>query len=707
MSPFLDPQFAIRWSQLTPEHIETDMRTALTEARDNIAAIIAQDPACLSYETTIWALEKAAETLNRGWGRLNHLDSVADSPAQRAALNAILPEVSEFFSSLYLNQQLWQVIKSYGQSEAVATLTPVQQRHVAETLRDFQESGADLDEPLRRRLAEIDAALAVTTKQYSENVLDATNAWSLVITDAERLRGLPESAIAAAAANAKAKQQQDGQEPTAPAWRFTLHYPSMAPIMQHAEDESLRREVWQASVAVGALAPHDNAPLVREILTLRAEKAQILGHTHFADLTLQRRMARTGGQALAFIEDLHQRVTEPFAKEHQQLCALKARELGLSDAELEPWEFGYWSEKRRKQLYDFDDEQLRPYFPVNAVMDGMFQLASALFGIRISSLPTQYREPGSPEMSDDVVEVWHPEVSFYAIHDSATNEHLGSFYADWHPREPKRGGAWMNQLTTGSPPQDGMPRQPHLGLIIGNMSPPIDGQPALLTHREVETIFHEFGHLLHGLLSDVAVPSLSGTNVPWDFVELPSQLMENFCWSRASLDFFARHHRTGEPIPEELFQKMRNARNDMSATACMRQLAFGKLDLELHMHWSQWQHHTDLDALERELLADYRTAFKTTAPGMFRRFNHLFSSPTGYAAGYYSYKWAEVLDADAFTRFENEGVLNPATGHAFRQHILSQGNSQPVEQLYRNFMGRDPQLEPLLRRSGLQTSATN
>lgn len=675
------------------------MRQALVEAKSKIDAIAALDVSALTYENTFHALEQASKTLNRAWGRLSHLDSVADEPAQRAALNQMLPEVSEFYSSIPLREDLWKVLKAFGESTAVDALPAIQRRHVAETMLDFVQDGADLPEGPKARIAEIDAELSKITKSYAEHVLDSTNAWELLVTDQNRLAGLPESAIAAAAANARAKGHGSEEQPV---WRFTLHQPSMFPVMQYADDDALRHEIWQASGKVGSYGDYDNSALVWKILQLRQEKAAILGQKNFADLVLQRRMAKNGATALAFVEDLHDRIIGQYREDYRELCAYKAEKTGAASEMLQPWEVSYWAEKRRKEHFDLDDEALRPYFPVSKVMKGMFDLATKIFGIEIKQVETVFYEKGQrPEHADDSkVEVWHPEVTFYELRDRQSGEHLGSFYADWHPRESKRGGAWMNQLEPGAPPQDGKARKPHLGLIIGNMTPPVDGKEALLTHGEVETIFHEFGHLLHGLLSDVAVESLAGTNVPWDFVELPSQIMENFCWSRESLDMFARHHETGAAIPEELFQKMIAAKNYMSATVFMRQLAFGKLDLELHMHLERYQGR-DLDAVEREILADYRVPMKTDVPGMARRFNHLFSSPTGYAAGYYSYKWAEVLDADAFTRFEDEGILNEKTGRDFREHILSKGNSAPVDELYRRFMGSDPKLEPLLRRAGL------
>ncbi|MES2657071.1 MAG: M3 family metallopeptidase [Verrucomicrobiota bacterium] len=690
MHPFLSPDFHVRWSTLLPEAVEPDIRHALELAKKNIEAICSQDPATATFESTFLAFEKASEALNDGWGRLNHLDSVSDNPAQREALGKMLPDVTDFYSSLALNDRLWSVIKAAGESPEIAGLSAVQKRFVEETLADFRNSGADLPADKKERIAAIEAELSQITKEYSEHVLDSTNAWELVITDESKLAGLPDSAKAGAAANARAKGHEN-------AWRFTLQFPSMSPIMQHLHDDDIRRQVWEASSKVGAYGEYDNTALVWRILELRHEKAEILGHEHFADLTLLRRMAKSGGSALGFIENLHARIHPEFLAEYKQLAQYKAAKSGQPVSDLEPWEVGYWAEKQRQENYDFDEEALRPYFPVDGVMAGMFEIASRLFGITIRELETVYVEPGTTATSD-AVETWHPECKFYEIHDSKTAAHLGSFYADWHPRESKRGGAWMNSLHTGAL------GEPHLGLIIGNMSPPVDGKPALLTHREVETIFHEFGHLLHGLLSEVAVKSLAGTNVPWDFVELPSQIMENFCWDRESLDLFARHFETEEVIPEDLFVKMVAAKNYMSASGFMRQLAFAKLDLELHIRLSDFIGE-DLDAVDSEVLADYLAPLKTRPPSMMRRFNHLFSSPTGYAAGYYSYKWAEVLDADAFTRFQKEGVLNSDTGAAFREHILSKGNSVAPDELYRRFMGRDPDQEPLLVRAGLAEPA--
>lgn len=688
MHPFLSPDFQVRWSTLVPQAVEPDIHHALEQAKRNIEVICAQDPAEVTYQSTFLALEKATEELGRGWGRLEHLDSVCDSPAQREALNQMLPAVTDFYSSIPLNDRLWTVIKTVAESPEVGKLDSVSQRFIEETLASFRNSGADLPSDQKARVAAIEAELSKITKEYSEHVLDSTNAWELVITDESQLAGLPASAKAAAAANAR------GKGIDAPAWRFTLHAPSMVPIMQHLHDDGIRHQVWEASSKVGATGDYDNTALVWQILELRQEKAKILGHAHFADLTLLRRMAKNGASALKFVNDLHARIRPAFLADHKQLGQYKAAKSGQPVTALEPWEVSYWAEKQRQENYDFDEESLRPYFPVEGVMAGMFEIASRLFGISIHQIATIYLEPGSAASADGAVEVWHPECSFYEIHDTETSAHLGSFYADWHPRESKRGGAWMNSLHTGAL------GEPHLGLIIGNMSPPVDGKSALLSHSEVETIFHEFGHLLHGMLSEVSVKSLSGTNVPWDFVELPSQIMENFCWDRESLDLFARHFETGDPIPDELFAKMIAAKNYLSASVFMRQLALAKLDLEMHTHLVDFAG-KDLDAVDREILADYLAPLHTQSSSMMRRFGHLFSSPTGYAAGYYSYKWAEALDADAFTRFQTEGILNPETGLAFRKHILSKGNSQPVDELYRGFMGRDPEQEPLLIRAGL------
>ncbi|MDQ8202465.1 M3 family metallopeptidase [Pelagicoccus sp. SDUM812003] len=680
--PFHDSSKLVDWSTLTPDRIQSDIEAAIAEAQSEIDAICEVAPEDATFENTFLALEKAGETLSRAWGRVDHLTSVKDSEALREAHRGMLPKVTEHWSRIPLNPKLWAALKSFAEKPAAKKLKGLQKRYFEETVADFVQAGADLPEDKKKRLQALNSELAEITKNYSENVLDSTNAYELLIDDESRLAGLPDSAKAAARQSAKSKGHGSDEKPV---WRFTLQVPSYLPVLKYADDASLRKEIYEEAAQVGLKDKWDNTQLIREILTLRQEKAQLLGKANFADQVLQRRMARSGQQALDFVQDLHAKTKPVFDVEIAELEAFVAERTGQPVQKLEPWDVSYWSEKLRLAKYDFDEEALRPYFSIDGVLDGMFRIAERIFGLRIQ------RHDGSENS-------WHPDVKLYDLYDEG-GELLGYFYADWHPREEKRGGAWMNYLDTGEPQADGS-RSPHVGLITGNLSEPVDGKPALLLHYEVETIFHEFGHLLHHLLGRIDIKSLNGVNVAWDFVELPSQIMENWCWNRESLDQFARHYETGEPIPEELFQKMVAARNFQSAAAMMRQLSLGKMDLEMHLNPERYLK-GDLDASIRETLKGYQAELKTTPRSIVRRFGHLFSSPVGYAAGYYSYKWAEVLDADAFTRFETEGVFNEKTGRAFRECILSKGNSEDPMALFKAFMGREPDSEALLVRSGL------
>ena len=685
--PFLADKFQIAWSELKPENIVSDITEAIEIAQNQVDLISQPSSAGdeLTFENTLISLESAYEALSRPWGLVSHLDSVSNSDQLREAYNAMLPKVSEFYSKVPLNSGLWNRIKAYSETEEAKSLSGTRLRFLEETLSDFQNSGADLPSEDKSRLMQIESELAQKTQKYSENVLDSTNQWELIVDNEEDLSGLPENSKAAAFENAKSKDIGSEEDPK---WRFTLQAPSFFPVLEHVDSDSIRKKVWEGTCSIGASGDYDNSDLVWEILELRQKKAELLGKKDFADQVLQRRMAKDGATALAFVEDLHQRTKPFFDVETQELQRYKAQVEGGESSAMEAWEIAYWSEKRRKAEYDFDDEELRPYFSMEKVIDGMFSIATKIFGIRINQPENQ-------------PEVWHEEVKFYEIHDEDLGVHLGSFYTDWFPRESKRSGAWMNYLRTGEPQADGT-RSPHLGLMCGNMTPPVAGGPALLKHDEVETVFHEFGHLLHHLLGEVEVKSLNGVNVAWDFVELPSQIMENFCWDRQSLDLFALHHETGDPIPDDLYQKMMAARNYRSATAMMRQLSLGKLDLELHINEAQTaSENKNLDDLTESLLSEYSIPTMTRPSTMARRFGHLFASPTGYAAAYYSYKWAEVLDADAFTRFSKEGIMNPDTGRDFREKILSKGNSNDPKTLFYNFMGREPDPEALLIRSGL------
>ena len=701
-NPFLTSDFQIRWSTLKPEAVKEGVAEALKRADANLDALITQDRGKMNFETVVLGLDEATRELNEAWGLVTHLDSLCNSPELREVHNAMLPEVSSFYAKIPLNEALWDLLVTYCKTEEGRNLNGIRKRALDETMESFRQHGADLPPEKKQRLEEIESELSQTTQKYSENVLDSTNAWELIIGDVGQLKGMPASALEAAKADAKAKGLGTDEEPK---YRITLKAPSMIPVMEYCESEDIRREVWEGSTRIGRVGEHDNTDLVWKILRLRQEKAEIMGKPHFADHVLQTRMAKQGQTALQFIEDLHRKVRDAFQRETMELQEFCADSSHSESDHFEPWQVAFWAERQRKAQYDFDEEELRPYFPLDKVLSGMFRLAEMVFDLRIVGRDTVFVSDGEEASVSTKpgqlgpVEVWHPEVKFYEVHNEK-GVHIGSFYADWHPRDSKRGGAWMNYLKMGVPPLGDRDRRLHLGLICGNMTPPVDGKPALLTHDEVCTVFHEFGHLLHQLLGNVEIPSLNGVNVYWDFVELPSQLMENFCWERESLDLFARHHETGEPVPAKLFKKVLAARNFRSASDIMRQLSFGKLDLELHMHHAN-DEEADLDEVSHEIMKDYVMPLKRRPPSMARRFGHLFSSPVGYAAGYYSYKWAEVLDADAFSKFKAKGVLNPDVGRDFRDRVLSKGNSEDPAKLFRDFMGRDPDATALLVRAGL------
>ena len=662
-NPLLEIQFRVPFDKIQASDVEPAMEQLLADAAARLEAAIASP-------RPLHALDTMTERLDYAMNVVRHMEAVATTPALRAAYNAVQPDVSAFYSSIPLNDALWQAIKRYAATGEGRALTGTMKRFLTKTIDSFKRQGADLDAAGKARLKEIDIALAEATTRFSENVLDSTNAFELVLTDETQLKGLPPAAIAMARASAESKNQ--------PGWRFTLQAPSYMAVMTYLDDRAVRERMYRAYATRATPcgpggAAHDNTALIVRILGLRKERARLLGFRDFADLVLEDRMAHTGAHAQEFLEDLRAKTEKRFREENRELEE-------FASAKLEPWDIGYWAEKQRAALYDFDEEALRPYFPLERVSAGMFDIFGRLLGIRV------VEEQGVP--------AWDSRVRTCAVHDAGTNQHLGSFYADWYPRENKRGGAWMDALITGNPAHD----KPHLGLICGNLTPPVDGKPALLTHREVETIFHEFGHLLHHLLSQVEVRSLAGTNVAWDFVELPSQIMENWCWEREPLDVFARHWETGETIGEELFQKMKRAKTFRAANAQMRQLGFGFVDLALHR---EWDGSGDVIAYSREILQRFSPAPLPAEHAMLASFTHLFASPVGYGAGYYSYKWAEVLDADAFTRFRKEGVFNHRVGREYREKILARGDSEDPAELYRSFMGRDPDPNALLQRAGL------
>ncbi|MEM9862299.1 MAG: M3 family metallopeptidase [Myxococcota bacterium] len=660
---------ALPFAAVEPAHVVPAVEALIAKANAALDAV-EECADARSYENTVAAYEGASDELDLAMTLVSHLESVVSTPELRQAHEQAQLLASAFYATIALRPKLYAALSSYAESEEGSKQPPLRARFLKKSLDAFKKNGADLNDEGKGKLQQIAKDLAQATTRFTQNVLAETDEFELLVEDEGRLAGLPDGAKAAAEAAARAKDKSG--------WLFTLQAPSYIAAMTYLEDRPLRETMWRAYNTRATKGERDNRNLIADILRLRREKAALLGFDDFADFILKDRMAKNGDRAFAFVDDLRQRTHEAFMRETSELESFAKVDGGMA-----PWDVAFYAERLRKERFDFDDEALRPYFSVPGVLGGLFELVQSLYGVRIAP----YEAEG-----------WHESVDCYGIYEG--ERLLCTFFVDLFPRKGKRGGAWMNAFIYG------LGDQPHVGLFCANVTPPIGNKAALLTHREVETLFHEFGHLLHHALSDVPLRSLGGTNVAWDFVELPSQIMENFCWERTSLDQFARHVDTGDAIPDALFEKMRAARTYRAATAQMRQLGFANVDLRLHREFADFGEGAGDRAfvMARDVLAEHATTALPDDYGMICAFSHLFSSPVGYAAAYYSYKWAEVLDADAFTAFASDGVVSAKVGKAFREALLSKGDSDDPEALYERFMGREPDLQALLVRSGLATS---
>jgi oligopeptidase A len=673
-NPLLDLISPPAFDLIRAEHVEPAIREHLARASAKLDAI-ERDESPATYAATLGALELATEPLETAMGIVEHLEHTATTPALRDAYNTVLPDFTALFASIPLRAGLFARLVAFSETDEAKALDPTRARFLAKKLAEFRREGARLAPAEKERLSELDRELAQLTSKFSQNVLDDTNAFELVLEDDRRLDGMPRSAVELARESALGAGKQG--------YRLTLHAPSVNAVLSYAKDRSLRESIWRAYNTVATGGERDNRPLVRRILELRRQKAELLGFANFADFVTDDRMAKTGAEAQRFVDDLTARTEAAFERERAELLAFRRTLEGPDAPELSPWDVGFYSEKLKRERYAFDDEALRPYFAFESVLGGAFRLAEALFAVRI--------------VPAEGVSTWQESVRAFYL-DDEKGARLGLFYVDPYPRDTKRPGAWMHGLIAAVPPA------PNLAVFCTNVMPPVGGKPSLLTHRDVETIFHEFGHLLHHCLSTVSVRSLAGTHVVQDFVELPSQILENWCTEREGLNLFARHFETAAAIPDTILERLRAARTFRAASQQMRQLGFAAVDLALHMTFDP-ERDGDPIAYGNRILQRYASAKLPAEYGMLASFGHLFSHPVGYAAGYYSYKWAEVLDADAFDRFRREGMLNPAVGAAFRERVLSRGDSDDPMDLFVSFVGHRPEVDALLTRQGLVTAA--
>lgn len=679
-NPLLDTPDLPAFDRLLPEHVEPAIDRILSENRATIAERLNQG-APFTWDNFAGPMEALEDRIDRAWSPVSHLNAVVNTPELRSAYEACLPKLSDYSTDLGQNEALFAAYREVSERPDFETLSVAQRRVVENAIRDFRLAGVDLEPADKARFKALKSELSQLSTRFANNLLDATNAWSLDIEDEARLAGLPESS--------RRLFREAAQRAERAGWRITLDMPSFIAVMTHAEDRDLRETLYEAFVTRASdVGPHagewDNGPVMDRILAIRHKLAQLLGFDNYAQRSLETKMASSPAEVLDFLQEL---TRQAVPKARQELADLQAfaRQIGGPET-LQPWDLAFYGEKRREALFAISQEQLKPYFPADRVVEGLFTVVGRVFGIRV-------RER-------DDVPTWHPDVRFFEIEDNDGNPR-GRFYLDLYARAQKRGGAWMAGAIQRRQLPDGRIQQP-AAFLTCNFTPPVGDDPALLTHDEVTTLFHEFGHGLHHLLTQVDAAGVSGiSGVAWDAVELPSQFLENWCWEREALDLFAHHVDTGEPLPGELFDRLRAARQFQAGMQMVRQLEFSLFDLLLHQDFDP-----ATGARIQETLDQVRQSVAVIQPPAYNRFQHGFAHifAGGYAAGYYSYKWAEVLSADAWSRFEEDGVFNERAGSDFLVHILERGGSEDPMALFKAFRGREPSIEPLLKQHGIAAS---
>ncbi|MDO4625770.1 MAG: oligopeptidase A [Pasteurellaceae bacterium] len=675
-NPLLQPFDLPPFSRIEAQHIQPAITQLIQDCRTITEQLLQQDE--LTWENFCQPLSAVNDRLSKAWSPVAHLNAVKNSPELRKAYQACLPLLSEYGTWVGQHQGLYNAYLQLKNSPQFAQYDIAQQKAITNSLRDFELSGISLPSQQQKRYGEIVARLSELSSQFSNNVLDATMGWEKVITDVTQLKGLPESALQAAALSAQSKELEG--------YRFTLEFPSYLPVLTYCENRELREEMYRAfATRASDQGPNagkwDNSAIMEEILTLRVELAQLLGFTTYTELSLATKMAENPLQVLNFLEDLATRSKTQGEKELTELNQFAKTEYGIT--ELAPWDIAFYSEKQKQKLYSINDEELRPYFPEERVVSGLFELIKRIFNIR------------AVERHD--VDVWHKDVRFFDLFDH-NDELRGSFYLDLYARENKRGGAWMDDCIGRKRKPDGTLQKP-VAYLTCNFNAPIGDKPALFTHDEVTTLFHEFGHGIHHMLTLIEVGDVAGINgVPWDAVELPSQFLENWCWEPQALAFISGHYQTGEPLPADKLNQLLKAKNFQAAMFVLRQLEFGLFDFRLHHNFQTGNGNQILDTLNavKAQVAVIKGVDWARTP---HSFSHIFAG--GYSAGYYSYLWAEVLSADAFSRFEEEGIFNPITGQSFLDNILTRGGSEEPMVLFERFRGRKPNLDALLRHKGI------